>query len=301
MKLSGIDGSHLFGFLAAIGLHSLMDRYAQSRKQLPARMAFDEDYSAILDGVEEEAQLVDTLFDGLQRSRKYFDGDLSGIDKPSDFTGESFGKLVRLADREQACILSGFACWTGAEIHESTLCAANGASHQELIRSIRDVLALVERKHLSAALFAPWRREYEVPQQDRKSLNLGTRKPTLRLDPADERLYALRATNPTPSSTTYKTELGAQALATAAFSVLPVLPRRRPLTVGSVRNGNRVYFTWNLWSTPSTLATIRSLLFSASIMQRDVKARGVFAAFRAARVSGAKGKLSFSPSEGLWS
>lgn len=300
MRLEGIDGSHLFGFMAALGVHSLLDERARAEKHTRPQMAFDHDYIAVLGDVAWNGQqVVDVLFDALQRSRKYFDGDLAAIDRPGDFTGESFAKLAAQTDEDSAGVLAGLACWTGGQISESTLCAANGAGHQKLIRSIRDILALLQRDHLRDALLAPWRREYEVSQADRKRLELGTRKPTLRLDPADERLYALRASDPTPAGATYRTELGAQALALAAFSELPVVPRRRPLTVASVRDGNRVHFTWHLWGRPSTLVTARSLLFSGG-KPHELKARGVFAAFRAARVSGAKGKLSFSPSEGVW-
>lgn len=300
MRLAGIDGSHLFGFMAALGIHSLLDRRARTGTLPPPRMAFSHDFMVSLSGLRwTEDQLIDVLFDGLQRSRIYFEKDLAGIDKPADFTAESFQELAEAADLQASRVLAGLACWTGHDIFESTLCAANGAGHQELIRSIRDVLALVQKDHLRAALFTPWRRSYEMSKEDRKRLNLGSRKPTLRLDPADERLYALRADNPTPATSNYRTELGGQALAVAGFSILPVVPRRRPLTVASVRDRNRVYFTWHLWSYPSTLASTRSLLVAKGV-QRELEARGVFAAFRVARVAGAKGRLSFAPSEGLW-
>ena|GEM_PF-6041044 len=124
-------------------------------------------------------------------------------------------------------------------IAKSTLWAANGVSRQELIRSIPDVLSLIQQEHISDALFRPWAKSYQVPDELRKSLNLGTRKPTLRLDPADERLYALRATNPTPPSSEYKTELGAQALAVPAFELLPVCPMHRPICIASRARGAR--------------------------------------------------------------
>lgn len=300
MRLRGVDGSNILGFMVALGVLSLLQERAQDEKLSNPRMAFAQDYSPTLTAVHwSNDEIVDVLLGELQRWRQYFNKDLRKIDKPRDFTRDSFEKLARLADKRGAAALAGLACWTGEAIFESTLCAANGAGHQELIRSIRDILALVEKRHLQKALFTSWRRDYEVPRSDRKRLNLGSRKPTLRLDPADERLYALRASDPTPASSAFRTELGAQALAVAAFSGLPVVPRRRPLTVASVREVNRVHFTWYLWSQPATLATVRSLLFSGGDAS-ELRPRGVFAAFRAARVSGDKGKLSFAPSEGLW-
>jgi hypothetical protein len=263
-------------------------------------MFYQQDYSPVVGGIDwSDEEVVELLFDGLQLSRRFFEETLVGINKPADFTEETFTLVAAAATRDEADLLAGLACWTGEDISESTLCAANGAAHQELVRSIRDVLALIDRKHIRKALFSGWQRDFEVLQSDRKRLNLGSRKPTLRLDPSDERLYALRATDPMPASSAFRTELGAQALAVRAFSVLPVVPRRRPLAVASERTGNRVFFNWYLWNQPATLASVRSLLVSGGEAS-DLRARGVFAQFRAARIAGEKGKLSFAPSEGVW-
>src|SRR5262249_55945555 len=127
----------------------------------------------------------------------------------------------------------------------------------------------------------------------------GTRKPTLRLDPCDERLYALRLSNPTTTDD-FSTELGAQALAIPAFGLLPVVPRKQPVTVASKRSRQRVTFSWMLWNEPATLRTARSLVWEGVGCPTEQRARGAFAAFSADRVSGAKGKLSFAPSQGVW-
>jgi hypothetical protein len=168
---------------------------------------------------------------------------------------------------------------------------------------MRDVLALLERHThlLLPAISHPWALEFEPTAEDRLELSLGNRKPTLRLDPSDERLYALRLDNPVSSDASYRTELGAQALAAAAFGGLPVVPRQRhPVTVGSERRGTRTFFYWGLWSVPASYATVRSLLATGVRNPVDARARGLFAAFRAARVTGAKGKLSFAPTEPWW-
>ena len=195
--------------------------------------------------------------------------------------------------------LAGLACVVGEDSFESTLCAANGASHQNLIQSMRDVLRLVEKEHILIALFESWQKNYKVPDDKRQQLNLGSRKPTLRLDPSDERLYALRFSNPTTTDD-FRTELGAQALAIPAFSLLPVVPRKPPTTVSSTRDHKRVTFSWPLWNVPSTIGTISSLVREGVGQPQRQRARGVFAAFSADRVSGDKGKLSFAPAQGVW-
>ena len=303
MRLAGIDGTQLLGFMTGIGTLALLDARARSTGGPAPRLSFGADGIASVDTVlEQREQFVAALMEQLHAIKPFYDRELAAQDRPSDFTGASFARLARQVDRTGADILAGLACHVGAEdapATESSLCAANGASHQCLIRSMRDVLALVAAEHLDAALFAPWLRNYEVPAAARKELGLGQRNPTLRLEPADERLYALRLTNPTTTKD-FTTELGAQALAIPAFSVLPVMPGARPVAVSSVRSGRRVTFSWCLWELPATLATARSLLHAGPDDERSLRARGVRSAFRVDRVSGDKGKLSFAPTEGLW-
>lgn len=300
MKLDGIDGSHLFGFMAALGTLVLLDERARSQQQSIPRLHFSRDGTAAVSGVElTKDAFVAAVFDELQASRRYYENELSTVKKPTDFTLPMFTQLAENANRKESNILAGLACCVGEDAFESTLCAANGASHQNLIQSIRDILSLLDAEHVRAALFTPWKKSYEVSDPVRKQLQLGTRKPTLRLDPADERLYALRLSNPTTTND-FKTELGAQALAIPAFSVLPVLPRARPISVASRRLGNWVFFSWSLWEQPATLPSVFSLLVAGVDRPEEMRNRGVFSAFRAARVSGDKGKLSFAPTEGVW-
>lgn len=304
MMLPGLDGSHLLGFMAALGVLRLLNEDALGRDMPRPTLAFDASCIAVVEsGHESPDAVVDALMAGLESRRLYFSDALGEVDKPADFTHDSFGTAASSAIGWQLYALAGLACSTGVErASESTLCAANGASHQELIRSIRDVLALARRDHVSETAFQPWTKSYEVPSELRRKLNLGTRKPTLRLDPADERLYALRATNPTPSSSEYKTELGAQALAVPAFELLPVCPMRRPICIASRAppGADRVFFQWCLWSVPATLFSARALLVMGPDDAQASRMRGAFAAFEAARVTGEKGKLSIAPTVGIW-
>lgn len=300
MKLDGIDGSHLFGFMAALGALALLHERARLQQMRIPRLHFSRDGTATISDTElAKDGFVDAVFDELQASRRYYENELSTVKKPTDFTPPLFAELADSANRKESNILAGLACCVGEETFETTLCAANGASHQNLIQSIRDILSLIDKEHVREALFTPWQKHYEVSDPVRKQLQLGSRKPTLRLDPADERLYALRFSNPTTTSD-FKTELGGQALAIPAFSVFPILPRARPLSVASKRQGNRVFFSWSLWERPATLPSVRSLLVAGVDRFEEMRYRGAFAAFRAARVSGEKGKLSFAPTEGVW-
>lgn len=296
-----IDGQHLWGFLTALGSLSLLDEHARKSSLDPPRLAFSEEGTAVLQSPVAREQLAAVLLAKLRAMQLYLDKCLAGINKPSDFTRSKY-ETIALASGHSTMVdlLAGLACVVGEEVSESTLCAANGAGHQNLVQSMRDVLNLVEEEHVRLALFETWRNSYRVPDDKRKKLKLGTRKPTLRLDPSDERLYALRLSNPTTTDD-FSTELGAQALTIPAFGLLPVVPGKQPVTVASKRSSNRVTFSWRLWSIPATLRTVRSLVWEGvGRPNKEQRERGVFAAFSADRVSGAKGKLFFAPSQGIW-
>jgi len=300
LSLAGIDGQHLWGFLTALGSLSLLDEHARESGLRPPRLAFKDDGTAVLQSPVAEEQLAAVLLAKLQVLQPFFDKSLGSVNRPSDFTRSSYETIALACVAPTTLdLLAGLACVVGEEASESTLCAANGASHQNLVQSMRDVLKLVEEEHVRLALFETWRREYRVPGDRRKELKLGARKPTLRLDPSDERLYALRFSNPSTTDD-YSTELGAQALAIPAFGLLPVVPGKRPVTVASKRLRQRVTFSWPLWNLPATLRTVRSLVWEGFVRPNEQRERGVFAAFSADRVSGAKGKLSFAPSQGIW-
>lgn len=299
LRFEGIDGQHLFGFLVALGSLSLLDEHAREEDLDRPTLAFDKDGTAVVATQVDEAQVAGVLLAELGNLRPCLESDLEVIKKPSDFTRSSYDSIAVAGSPSTLAFLAGLACVIGDVAFESTLCAANGSSHQNLVQSMRDVINLVEEEHIWSALFEPWKRSYRVPDNKRKQFRLGDRKPTLRLDPADERLYALRMSNPTTTDD-FRTELGAQALAVPAFSLLPVVPAKQPVTVASTRHRGRVTFSWPLWAVPSTLLTVRTLLWSGVGNPQADRQRGVFAAFSADRVAGAKGKLSFAPSQGLW-
>jgi hypothetical protein len=304
LKLPGLDGSHLFGFLATYGLFRLLQGASLRSRDFHPKLSFDQrDFCAVLDGVPSVDFLDKTIRGELKSLQSRLKTTFASINKPADLTREFIEAVAESSDDLNLEELAGMGCVVGDEPHESTLCAANGAGHQNLVLSMRDVLALTEEhpEMLLDAVQRPWRLAFELTPEDRKKLNLGNRKPTLRLDPSDERLYALRLNNPTSNDASYRTELGAQALAAAAFGGLPVIPRQRnSVTVGSERRGIRTFFYWGLWSIPASYSAVRSLLATGMSAAEDARTIGVFAAFRAARITGAKGKLSFAPTEPWW-
>lgn len=299
LTLDGIDGQHLWGFLTALGSLSLLDEHARAQSLATPGLAFREDGTAVVCSPVVKDQLAAVLLTRLRRLQPCLEQNLAIVKKPGDFNRSIYESIALAIEPGALDFLAGLACVIGDETFESTLCAANGASHQNLIQSMRDVLKLVEDEHVRRALFDRWQKTYRVPDDKRQQLQLGSRKPTLRLDPSDERLYALRFSNPTTTDD-FRTELGAQALAIPAFALLPVVPRKQAVTVASKRHRQRATFYWPLWNVPATLPTVRSLVWGGVGNPQVQRERGVFAAFSADRVSGAKGKLSFAPSQGVW-
>lgn len=297
MRLEGFDGFELLGFMAALGLLRLLDaRWCASGEEghRPA-LGFEPDGRARISGLDSDLQTESiALHEHLRREAKVLFQDLASIEKPSDFQVES---VRAAATSGSEALVRWVACLAAPiprgewETDESTLCAANGASHQKLVQSMRDVIEDTTPELLLDCLAGPWRRAFTKPG----------RKPSLRLDPGDERLHALRAVNPTSTEVPYRTEVAAQALAAFGFLFFPVCPQnRRSLTVASKRGRGEVFFHWCLWAPQATLPTLQSFLCEDVRDEVRRRAQGAFAAVRCSRVSGEKGKLSFSPSEGIW-
>lgn len=102
---------------------------------------------------------------------------------------------------------------------------------------------------LHAALFEPWKR---VDASD-----------SFRWDPAEDRRYALRFTN--PSDDVSLTVHGANRLAAIGFPVLTVAPttirgRVRLSTIGVQQSRGEISVLWPIWTRPTSLSGIRALL-----------------------------------------
>ena len=297
MRLEGFDGFELLGFMAALGLLRLMDARwtAGGRHGRRPALGFDPDGRACVIGLEDGLPREAVALHGyLREEAKVLFEDLASIEKPSDFQVEA----VRTAAKSGSQALARWIACLAApvprsewDIDESTLCAANGASHQKLVQSMRDVIEETTPEYLLDCLAGPWRRAFTKPG----------RKPSLRLDPGDERLHALRAVNPTSNEVPYRTEVGAQALAALGFLFFPVCPQNwRSVTVASRRGRAEVFFHWCLWQPKATVPSLQSFVCEDARDEIGRRAQGAFAAVRCSRVSGEKGKLSFTPSEGLW-
>jgi hypothetical protein len=323
-KATGIDGSSLLGFLAAVGsIRLLCEEWTNAC--LSFNRATNHAIFTAEDASDSEA-IVSSIVRGAFSFTRKDELKLLGVsERPKDITSSVIKELSITVREERDCaaFLSGLVCdsdlqaeMNKAEAGATTLCAANGASHQKMFTTMRDIqnlrvdeagslvaspTILVREDHLYQALHESWKFQDVVPEEAKW---MGTRKPTLRWDESAERLHALRFADPNDDPEPFRTELGAYALAVHALPCLPVVPwRHGPLTVSSAaaKNG-AVDFYWPLWETPLTLHAMKMLLWSAEARfdPESARQRGVFRLMSARRLTQEKGKLTFLPAKSVW-
>lgn len=138
-----------------------------------------------------------------------------------------------------------------------------------LSRGVRRLASSVDPERIREALAGPWRYDSELP--------------VLRWDVRGERVYALRATDPSPEKPLGVP--GADWLGFLGLSFFPVWARRQQLhTTGCAEGWKLSSFTWPLWSVQLRPAVIRSLMRDAAIveaLEAVRRARGVFQVLRA--------------------
>ena len=121
------------------------------------------------------------------------------------------------------------------------------SGQQSFLGQVRELIQTTERAHLEEALFGKW--------------SYRDRKPSMRWDPADDRRYALRDSDPANTSKNpILTVRGANRLAIEALALYPVIPLRDDsMTCGFIRGRPRWMFTWPIWKYPIGIASVKSL------------------------------------------
>lgn len=122
------------------------------------------------------------------------------------------------------------------------------AGQQKFLDTARKILRAAEREEIVTALAGPW--HYE------------SRAPSLGWDITDDRVYALRATDPSPEKKL--TNPGVEALALLGLSRYPVFAAYgRTRTQGCSGAWKAGWFSWPLWRQPATPRAVKSLLAHA--------------------------------------
>ena len=167
------------------------------------------------------------------------------------------------------------------------------AGQQKLLDTVRKVLEETTRDDVLNGLEGPWRYESELP--------------SLGWDVSDDRLYALRANNPSPEKKL--TNPGPEALAVLGLSACPVFGRQnRTLTQGCSGSWKNGTYSWPLWRKPASPYGVKSLLahaYSPDSMTTDrgswFRSWGVFRVLQSSvHRSDQGGYGTFSPPEVEW-
>lgn len=176
----------------------------------------------------------------------------------------------------------------------------SGSGHQDFLSSIEELMVRCTVQQVRQSLFGPW-----DPQDKMYSL---------RLEPSEDRRYALMDQDPTAHGNKPLTLWGANRLAFEALRFFPAMPVAGGMGVrgwrarnGDWQNGCRV--RWPLWSQPICAAAIRSLLALRDLWLEEPVARdrlcglGIHAVMESRRIAvgqGANRKYNLTPATPVW-
>ncbi|MFO1288839.1 MAG: hypothetical protein U1F49_21415 [Rubrivivax sp.] len=177
-------------------------------------------------------------------------------------------------------------------IDATPLCLLFGQGHQHFLQRLAEVpslpappprgrgnaaSAIGAAECLSAALFAPWRRDDPTK--------------SFRWDPAEDVRYATMACDPTDAAFKGGTQHGANRLAALGLGALTMvcetrLGRARPAVVGGARDREGFSIAWPIWRDAITLHGILALLAHPALREPGALQRlGVVQVMAARRIS----------------
>lgn len=297
LHLSGLDGSNILAYLAALGVLRVANTFTPGAS-LSWELADHWTPVLHLGDCGSEHEMCQKLHDTLRSTKWYPPMDnldnthKIGLDLYRQIAGEALETWFTSngGDHDWSdwlCALVGEVDENGI-VKDTALRTMSGAGHQHFLKTMRDLQVETTEEHLYRTLFVPW--DY----QDEK--------PTLRLDPRDDRRYALRADNPATSrQDPIRTVRGANRLAAEAIPLLPTWPRQNRLeTAGFTTGGSRnTYFYWPIWTGQYSIGGVRSLLWQRgwSRFQAAVRrALTIVEVYRSRRITVGKVR-NFTPSE----
>lgn len=255
--LSGLDGSNLLGFLAALGTLKAVSDMSPGADR---RMRWSNEtgpWRPILAGatVAEPDDLVADLAQYLAGTSNQALEIAENLNIPAaTFRNRALEaqKSATPDDRRYADYIAAFGCESAVRHKEQTiqdtfLRTMSGTGHQHFLGHMLKTIDDVSTEQLRRSLFGPWQRS------DKK---LG-----LRWDPAEYRPYALRWNNPSNEGTT--TERGANRLAIEALQLLPTAidgEGRLHTTGFTQRRGSGTHISWPIWTCYINIDTVAAVM-----------------------------------------
>jgi hypothetical protein len=287
LTLLGLDGANPLAFLAALGTLRTATRAFPDHRVTMSWQVRGGAYrpTLYLNAPVDQTRFNDALHQQLRCMSDHpafaFDHDLNIKPEPfAEHVDQAAASAHDKADREWTDFAAAFGCETltddNGAIQNTALRTMSGAGHQHFLTFVRILVDQTKPEELDRALFQPW--DYADPG------------PTLRWDPADDRRYAWRWTNPSGDPGT--TMRGANRLAVEALPLLPTMPRANQLeTTGFTgTNSRNTYLRWPIWKVYIPLEVCQTLIALSALhdtrIPRDrLQAMGVADVFQSQRIT----------------
>jgi hypothetical protein len=275
--LRALEGTNPLGFLAALGA---LDATARSGRRATLRWTDDIVPQAMLGGIEDTDDLLEVLDEDRQswaqslvlrypKTKPLTDA------KPDESVLRDWFKSAyaggRAVDADMLCSIVAEGAFDRASKAKPTHLHFT-AGQQQFLEMVRTLATDVSKDMLKEAIDGPW--AYKSPL------------PSLSWDARGERLYAVRATN--PSGEKRLGVPGADWLAFRGLIFYPVSSVDGSLrTTGCDRAWKHSAFRWPLWSVPASRDVVWSLVGDRSLVSerwpngqrrtqpRDLAARGI--------------------------
>jgi hypothetical protein len=265
VALEALEGTNPLGFLAALGV---LDALARQVGGVTLRWTDELVPHAVVGGIGD----LGLVLDALDRDREEWRcSALLGFppgsplpdakpDRPTlrAWFEEVYREPGRRADSDQLCALVAEDALDGNGNAKPTHLHFT-AGQQQFLQMIRTLASQVGRERLREAACGPW--AYDSPL------------PSLSWDSRGERVYAVRATNPSGDK-----RLGVPGADWLAFRGLVFYPVARTAS-GSLRTTacdgewKRSAFRWPLWAVPGTRDAVGSLVADRTLVSRDADIR----------------------------
>lgn len=274
--LPALEGNNPLGFLAALGV---LDALSRSGRRATLRWTDDLVSQALLAGAEDLADLVAVLdHERLSWTSSlvlnFPDSAPLPDAKPSDaMLREWFERAFDNASGADADMLCSILAEGGFDRNKNAKPTHLHftAGQQQFLEMVRTLANAVDAEMLSEAVCGPWAYKSALP--------------SLSWDARGERVYAIRATN--PSSDKRLGVPGADWLAFRGLIFYPVSVLNGSLrTTACDRDWKKSAFRWPLWSVPASREVVRSLVADRTLVSqaylekgrlrsRDLAARGI--------------------------
>ncbi|MGH3267047.1 MAG: type I-G CRISPR-associated protein, Cas3-extension family [Trebonia sp.] len=265
IPLPALEGTNPLGFLAALGV---LDALSATIRGVTLRWTDDVLPNAVIDGPDD----LDQLLESLDNDRDRWTGS-AVLRFPAD--GQPLAD-VKTDGRQLRQWLECVGGRNGDRVDADLLCALvaedafdnNGrakpthlhftAGQQKFLTMVRELAAGVDRDRLREAVCGPWRYDSALP--------------SLSWDARGERVYAVRAVNPSNEK-----RLGVPGADWLAFRGLIFYPVTRS-SRGALRTTacdtawKSSAFRWPLWTRPVSRQVVRSLVADPTLVSRDPKA-----------------------------